>query len=183
MYLIFLSASIPHKNCLSAPYKLLLKTLLSHPSLLGQHFKPVTYVEAVSVKCCHIMQFHPWFWFALTFEVLERSWCQSVSPNNSAILLWNSVVLLDNVYNYLPNYCKVYHLVNSKVQKWGSLLLYLEAEWDLHHKCDWLQLDLHVLTALFICGPKWSSLLYVNIYISLVQCPRAKFELFSTWNG
>ena len=47
-----------YKNCLSAPYKLLLKTLLSHASLLEQLFKPVTYVEAVSVECCHITQFH-----------------------------------------------------------------------------------------------------------------------------
>ena len=31
---------------------------------------------------------------------------------------------------------------------------------------DWLRLDLHVLTVL-----------YVNIYISLVQCPRGKFRV------
>ena len=30
-----------YKNCLSAPYKLLLKTLLSHPSLLEQHSKSI----------------------------------------------------------------------------------------------------------------------------------------------
>lgn len=39
-----------------------------------------------------------------------------------------------------------------------------------------LRLDLHVLTARFICGPK-SSLPYVNIYISLVQCPGGKFRV------
>ena len=48
---------------------------------------------------------------------------------------------------------------------------------------DWLRRDLHVVTARFICGPKWSSLLYANIYISLEQCPRGKSRVIFNVKG
>ena len=102
---------------LSARGLLLLKTPLSYAWLLEQHSKPVTYIEAISVECCHVTQFHPRFWYALIFKVLECSRRQSVFPNNSAVLLWNHVIVLDKLYNYLPNYCTLYHLVNSNAQK------------------------------------------------------------------
>ena len=122
-------------------------------------------------------QFHPWFWYALTFEVLEHCWCQS----NPAILLWNPVVLRGNVYNYSPKYCKLYHLANSKAQKLNNQVRIAFTIFGIRMRLasstrGWLWLDFHMLTARFICGPK-SSLLYVNIYISLVQCPGGKFRV------
>ena len=97
---------------------------------------------------------HPRFWYALIFELLERSRCQSVSPNNSAILLWNPVVLLDNVYDYSPNYCTLYHLVNSKAQKLKSnnqvritFTIFGSRMRLASFTHDWLRRDLHVSTS------------------------------------
>lgn len=46
---------------------------------------------------------------------------------------------------------------------------------NIAHLYSQLRRDWHMLTACFICGPKWwFSLLYVNIYISLEQCPKGK---------
>lgn len=111
----------------------------------------------------------------LIYKVLERSRCQSVSPNNSAILLWNLVVLLDNICNYSPNYCTLYHLLNSKNNQVRITFTLFGSKMRIA-SCtrDWPHQDLHVLTAHFICGPKLSSLLYVSNYISLEQCPRGK---------
>ena len=38
------------------------------------------YVEAVSIKCCHITQFHPQFCYALIFELLEHDADAKVFP-------------------------------------------------------------------------------------------------------
>ena len=110
-----------------------------------------------------VSQFHPQFWCPLIFEVLEHSRCQSVSTNNSAIILWNPVVVLDSA-----NYCTLYHLVNSKAQKLNNQVRITFTIFGRRLRlasftCDFLWQDLHVLTACFICGPKWSSSLYVNI--------------------
>lgn len=115
------------------------------------------------------------FGMPLFYEVLERSRCQSVSPNNSAMLLWNLVVLLDNVYNYSPNYCTLYHLLNSKNNQVRITFTLFGSKMTIA-SCthDWLHQDLHVLTAHFICGLKLSSLLYVSSYISLEQCARGR---------